>query len=242
MTMTATIAANDSSPDQSMPRGQRAGTRRWLAAILTALCVAVFGGGLNGGPVQAQESASPGQQLGQQLSSQRADSLAAAADLTSVSKSGEQIDTSSAQAWELDDGNVYVNYSFEGDIEGVSNIGAVVSPDGEVLATAEIVMKAETEDSGHVEAWNNGKKTADQDVSSDDAASGELTAQEGGFWSKLNDCLSSAGISSWVVAGISVACGAACVGTAGLGCVACIAAAAGVTGGTAGYCIDQAQK
>ncbi|MCD1286030.1 hypothetical protein ACH82I_09390 [Brevibacterium sp. GP-SGM9] len=213
-----------------------------MTLLLAVVCAAVFGGGLNAGPVQAQDSTQPAQRLGQQLSAQRADSLAAKADLTSVSKSGEEIDTSSAQAWELDDGNVYVNYSFASDVEGVSNIGAVVSPDGDVLATAEIVMKATSENSGHVEAWNNGAKTADREVTSDDASSGKLSPQADGFWSKLNDCLSSAGISSWVVAGISVACGAVCVGTAGLGCVACIAAAAGVTGGTAGYCIDQAQK
>lgn len=241
--MYATIEAGDGSLDQLTPRMKQTSTRQWIAVLLALICAAVLGGGLPSGPVHArQQSASEtGPSLGEELSSDRANLLATEADLVSASRSGEKIDTSSAQAWELDDGNIYVNYSFDSDVDNVSNIGAVVTPDGDVLATAEIVMTPTSEDAGHVAAWTDGEKTTDRHVSAADA-SAAATAQGGGFWGKLNDCLSSAGVASWVVAGISVACAAACVGTAGVGCVACIAAAAGVTGGTAGYCIDQAQK
>ncbi|WP_350270457.1 hypothetical protein AAFP32_02250 [Brevibacterium sp. CBA3109] len=242
MQLTATPSTDNNSPDQSTQTESWRRATRWFALVLALVCAAVLSGGLNARSAQADESSSPGKQLGAELGYERADSLADKVDLESASKSGEDIDASSAKAWELDDGNIYVNYSFNSDIEGVSNIGAVVSPEGKVLATAEIVMKATSEDSGHVEAWNNGTKTADRDVTAEDAASNRASTQSDGFWGKLNDCLSSQGISSWVVAGISVACSAVCVGTAGVGCVGCIAAAAGVTGGVAGYCIDQAQK
>lgn len=242
MSLTANIAASTSSPDHSVLQTSAPHRIRWFSIVLAIVCTAVFGGGLSAGPAQAEGSDGPTKQLGQELSQDQANSLATDVDLQSASESGEKVDTSTAKAWELDDGNVYVNYSFEGDVEGVSNIGAVVSPEGKVVATAEIIMKASSANSGHVEAWTNGEKTADREVTSDDVASSEISAQGGGFWSKLNDCLSSQGVASWVVAGLGVACSAVCVGTAGAGCVACIAAAAGVTGGAAGYCVDRAQK
>jgi hypothetical protein len=81
--------------------------------------------------------------------------------------------------------------------------------------------------------WNNGKLAADQ-VFDEGQVHPEFS------WEVLNSCLSNAGIAWATVALISVVCAAACVGTAGAGCVICIAALSGDTGGIIGACVERA--
>jgi hypothetical protein len=51
-------------------------------------------------------------------------------------------------------------------------------------------------------------------------------AYAAGWWSCFNNCLASQGVPSWVITGISIACGLICIGTAGTACVWCILTAA----------------
>lgn len=58
-----------------------------------------------------------------------------------------------------------------------------------------------------------------------------------GFWSDFNDCLASQGIAGWAITALSVACGFACIGTAGAGCVPCLLGAGLLTEGVVAYCV-----
>ncbi|MFJ5763710.1 hypothetical protein ACIP9C_00015 [Lysinibacillus sp. NPDC093210] len=57
-----------------------------------------------------------------------------------------------------------------------------------------------------------------------------------GFWSEFNDCLASKGIAAWAITALSVACGLACIGTAGAGCIPCLLGAGLATEGVVAYC------
>jgi hypothetical protein len=102
------------------------------------------------------------------------------------------------------------------------------------------------EKSGRVQSWVNGVPNVDQIVTAqaDRAASSNpmmsRAYKKGDWWGNFNQCLSNAGIAAWVITGISIACAAVCVVTAGLGCIACLGAASAGFSGTVSYCITTA--
>lgn len=206
-----------------------------LAFLLVAVLVAGFSVFLPAGEATASSA-----NLGEQVSDSEATALARAIHLDRYSQSGHHVDTTNANGWEMDDGQTYVSYNLKDENIIYSTVGAIVSGKGKVISTAEVVFTPESEHSGAMDLYLDGKRQIDN-ASSDDYTASDRVETQAGFWSKLNKCLSAAGVASWVLASIGTACSAACVATAGAACIACVAAASGVLGGTAGYCIKKAQ-
>jgi hypothetical protein len=77
-----------------------------------------------------------------------------------------------------------------------------------------------------------------QDGSSSYPIQGLVTAQYD-FFDCLGCCLSSAGISQFVITTITLLCTAACLGSGGALCVPCIVAAGAISNGLASYCAGQ---
>lgn len=99
-------------------------------------------------------------------------------------------------------------------------------------------------DSGNVRTWVNGALVTDRTVGQPAADAEEFGAlyKKGDWWGNFLECMNGAGVSSWLVSAISVACSTICIITAGAGCVACLAAAAAGTGGAVGACITVASN
>ena len=110
--------------------------------------------------------------------------------------------------------------------------------DGQNTQTFEYVADSAEASRASFRMWSDGVLL--QDVTFHDPALDEGQGDhvvQAFSWKKLNDCLSSAGIPSWLFAMLAVACAAVCVGTAGLGCIGCIAAAGGFGSGIAAACV-----
>ena len=59
------------------------------------------------------------------------------------------------------------------------------------------------------------------------------------FWSCMNNCLASQGVAAWAVTLLGTICAAACIGTAGLGCIFCLAGIDFIGGAVIGYCLSK---
>jgi hypothetical protein len=106
-------------------------------------------------------------------------------------------------------------------------------------------------ESGRTSVWLNGSLKVDKVVTN----AGQITAPtesvpaetspaqiQSSFWSRFVDCLNSAGVPSWLITGISIACAAICLVTVGTACPACILGMAGVFIATINACIAQASQ
>jgi hypothetical protein len=128
---------------------------------------------------------------------------------------------------------------------------------GRVEAVIETALQAVSANSGTVAVWRDSHlvlsrlvtvATADSALTSPTesvvtkAGPYVSSAKKGNWWAELNSCLSSEGIASWVVAGISIICAAACVITLGIACAICIAAAAGTATTAVSICIRYANN
>ena len=129
---------------------------------------------------------------------------------------------------------------------------------GRVEAVIETALRAVSANSGTVAVWRDSHLVLSRLVTVAPADSapalaspaGSVTiksvpyvsAAKGNWWGELNSCLASQGIASWVVAGISIICAAACVITLGLACAICIAAAAGTATTVISMCIRYANS
>lgn len=153
----------------------------------------------------------------------------AAFDKNAVLEQGHSINKESVTVKQLPNGSFFVSSTLDGAAKG-SVITAALSADGKVERTYQISLKEESPTSGHMKTYADGKIDKDQQVTADE------TTLEGMDWNGFNDCLASAGIAAWAINGLSIACGAACLATAGAGCILCIAAAAGLTSGKALEC------
>lgn len=127
-------------------------------------------------------------------------------------------------------GEVLVMVPIENEGMEYSNLTAVLSTEGDITGYSESHFSEKSETSGHITAWDGGKKVKDEDVS---APEGGVVAPRsiGDAVSELNRCLSAAGIPAWVVAAATAVCSFGSLP----GYIACLTAA-GVGGGTAGYC------
>lgn len=80
---------------------------------------------------------------------------------------------------------------------------------------------------GTVTTWIDGTKVLDRFVPDQVPLGKNVTVG----WNEFTACLNGAGVASWVITAITIACSAICVGSAGTGCVPCLVAAGGITGG-----------
>lgn len=159
------------------------------------------------------------------------------------SESGLELDTESAFVLNTEEGYSMLRVPFKG-VDGIlkeSGVSYYFDSTENLVSTGEIVLTEKSPTSGTVELWQDGSKQVDQlveDPQQNQSNNGVATV---GFnWDTFNSCLSNAGIASWAIAAIGVACGAACAATAGLGCVVCATSTAGITGTTIGGCAGQA--
>ena len=234
------------SNDHHKPTAAKTAVTRWKKFFAAGAVGVVipFAGGVSAPAFgdDMEYSATAGQSLALELeaenSSEETDKLLAGLDVQSLLNSEAVPEVENATSWKLDSGEYFIRVPLGGDVDKVSALGVVVAPNGKVTSAAEVIAQQSSEDSGRIAAWNNGEKVADRIVFDHEVASSE----KAGFWGTLNKCLSSAGVAGWVVAGLSVACGAACVGTAGAGCVVCLTAASGIGAGTVSFCVNKALR
>jgi hypothetical protein len=170
---------------------------------------------------------------------------------------GATAEVSRSQVYRVADGGTLVRVPITSLTDG-SVVGYVFDADRRLTQTIEIHLIEHTATSGQVRIWIDGRQVLDREITeqeSEAAANAMATAakrqQEPGTtdalplgfsFRKFNNCLSSAGVSAWVVASIGIACGAICAGTAGAGCIPCLTAAGGVSGGTIWFCVGKATR
>ncbi|WP_152621866.1 hypothetical protein [Archangium violaceum] len=166
---------------------------------------------------------------------------------------GATADVSKAQVYRVDDGGTLVRVPIT-DMTAGSVVGYVFDANRQLTQTIELHLIEHTATTGQIRIWLDGRQVLDRKITENDtkaAANAMATVamkQEPGTrplgfsFGKFNSCLSSAGVSSWVVASIGIACGAICAGTAGAGCIPCLTAAGGVSAGTIWFCIGKATR
>lgn len=131
------------------------------------------------------------------------------------------------------------------DLESHSGVAAVTGDNGQT-AFLEIAMTPLASNAGRVQIWRDGQAVINkivnndgQEITESQLAPARVTAivQAGLSWSRLNSCLSNAGIAAWVIAGLALFCSLPCATI--VGCIPCVGAAIGLVG-TAGYCVKKA--
>ncbi|GAA3240557.1 hypothetical protein [Streptomyces lavendulae] len=163
--------------------------------------------------------------------------------ITAHLKDGSSLVTEGATVYKFKNGNTQVAVPISHQVVGAS-LNVVYDASGKVIDTLEMQLTHD-EKTGRAQVWRNGTLTADKIINAADLPRDPGIKQPqfstfGFSWSKLNNCLSGAGVSSWTLALIGTACAAACVGTAGAACVPCITAAGGLGAGTVWFCIGKA--
>ncbi|MEU9720442.1 hypothetical protein [Streptomyces sp. NPDC047976] len=158
-------------------------------------------------------------------------------------KADSSLVTQGATVYKFKNGNTQISVPISGQVVGAS-LNAVYDASGKLVETLEMQLTHDDK-TGRAQVWRNGTLTADKIINAADLPK-DLSIKQpqlstfGFSWSKLNNCLASAGVSSWTLALIGTACAAACVGTAGAACVPCITAAGGLGAGTVWFCIGKA--
>ncbi|MFE1080660.1 hypothetical protein ACFW31_19190 [Nocardiopsis alba] len=190
--------------------------------------------------VANMEEAAEAQPLAQPVVGDEAEEYAAQArDAVSVTgthlREGESADFEQPEVARLEDGTTLVIFPLTGGDLTDSALTVSIASDDTTGQVHEMLLREISPTSGSVEFWVDGVNHVDQVVEAGDE--GQVSTQ--GF-SDFIDCLNNQGASGWLVAAISLACSAVCVGTVGAGCIPCITAAAGVTGGVVGFCIRRA--
>lgn len=152
---------------------------------------------------------------------------------------GEKIAPASS-VLKLDNGALLVSAPIEGAAPG-SVIGAQIGAKGQV-STFQISLQEIDQSSGTLTTYQDGKLQIDHQKVEATPSTEQPTpgTPKGLHWGEFNRCLSNAGIASWAITALSIACGVACAATAGTGCFACLVAASGATGGVVGFCARSA--
>ncbi|GAA1353747.1 hypothetical protein [Falsarthrobacter nasiphocae] len=117
-----------------------------------------------------------------------------------------------------------------------SNFTVEVKHDGTLGGYTEQHFRATGATSGRVTIYTNGQKVLDRVSTAPEDTQSEIAFGLMDAVCELNDCLASAGIPGWVVAGATAVCGAA---GGWVGVVSCYGAAA-IAGGTLGWCTSRA--
>ena len=152
------------------------------------------------------------------------------------SASGLRLDVEAARAFETPEGTVLrIPFDSRTGVLPHSNVSAVVEG-SEVLGWSEMVLTPRSAESGRVQTWVNGAPEVDRIVEA------PRPTVRSSWWSRFSSCLNSAGVAAWVITALSIACSAACVVTAGVGCIACLTAASAVTSGTISFCAGKASR
>lgn len=166
-----------------------------------------------------------------------------------ATESGLNLSLEEATSWAVDRDTTLVRIPIAAG-QGVVDPSAMalfLGRDGEVVSVVETTFTPATASTGVVRAWVDGTLQVDR-VVGEPSALGDSTVAPAAtvgsptWWSTLNSCLASQGIPAWILAGLSIICAAACVATAGAGCLVCLAAASGFGGGIVGGCIYQAGR
>lgn len=163
-----------------------------------------------------------------------------------VPQGGLKVDFTGAKAWRVNDTTRMVRIP-AADGQGVtdqSSLSVMLSNDGLMIGSSQWIFTPASADSGRVQVWLNGGVVLDQIVTSHGQPTnptiGTKANMKGDWWGDFNKCLSNAGVAAWAIAGISIACAAVCVVTAGFGCLACLGAASAGFSGTVSFCITHA--
>jgi hypothetical protein len=159
---------------------------------------------------------------------------------------GLDIDPDGARAWRIDDVTRIVRIpAVPGqNVLTQSSVSVLFDNAGAIVGSSQVILTPESVDSGRVQSWVNGALVVDQVVN----AAGETSSppslargyKKGDWWGNFNQCLSNAGVASWAIAALAVACSAICVVTAGFGCIGCLGAASAGVSGTVSFCITTA--
>jgi hypothetical protein len=152
------------------------------------------------------------------------------------SASGLQLDVEAAKAFRTSGGTVLrIPFASSAGVLPQSNLSAVIGGNT-VLGWSEMVLTPRSADSGRLRTWVDGTRRIDRIV--------EATAPvvRSSWWSRVSWGRSGAGGAAWGFTALSIACSAACVVTAGVGCIACLTAASAVTSGTISFCAGKASR
>jgi len=174
-----------------------------------------------------------------------------------ISTSGLEFDFDNAQALRSDDGKTLIRLpALTGQgVVAPSSLNLFLDGSGQRLVVIETAFVENSATSGSARIWTDGKVTFDKSIDlspvmdnkNSEAAvtDAPVTTADDGYvkgdwWGNLNKCLNNQGIAAWAAALLAAACGAACVVTAGAGCIACLVVLTGGTSGVIGSCIAQA--
>ena len=189
--------------------------------------------------VEAIEAAQP-------LPDTRIDALLAQVPASELEPaSGAPLDAE-REGWRLSSGEALVALKLD---DGGVNLSAIVfafDRHGDLLRSSEAYIVIEDGEL-HSTQWTDGSVVSEESISQSafaEATSGAMNAigiKAFSFsLSKFNSCLSSAGVSWFVVAMVASVCGLVGIPTAGVGFIACAVGTLGISSGTAGYCFAYA--
>jgi len=152
-----------------------------------------------------------------------------------TSSSGLPLDLARAHTFATVDGTVLrIPFAEDAGVLTESSVTAVLDS-GHVRTWSELVLTPKSADSGRLQTWINGMAGLDRDVTA-------APTVRSTWWSRFSSCLNSAGVAAWAITALTIACSAACLVTAGVGCIACITAAGAATSGTISFCAGKASR
>lgn len=150
-------------------------------------------------------------------------------------RSGFTPDFSTAHVYKLGDGKVIASVQLKGtNAPEMSRVSYLYA--GGKLVVIETASQMLNANNVSLKMWTDGQLLKNVVITRPGSAASDVSVQNVGLnWSRLNSCLSNAGVVWWVLAALSVLCGVACV-TLVL-CAPCIAAEVGGLGGMAAACV-----
>lgn len=158
--------------------------------------------------------------------------------------SGLKQDFSQAKIFQMGDvviGRIQLTGS---NLPALSSVMYRIGADGKIV-TSEIAAGLISASQMHLAIWDNGTLTKNNLVTKD-GTTGQTQITNASIhtvglnWGKFNDCLNNLGINWAILAGIGIACAAACAATVGAGCLICLSGAAGFWGGSVEICFQRA--